>query len=121
MKLVFSIAAFLLFSFISFGSNAQTTAGTPKMMYVELNQLTVESYPALFHKLQDNAAFELVESCVPAKVVSIRLKNPQAAVSSEFLNLKSLLVSAGFTTSTLLETYEDSDFMNRCQTARTRP
>jgi hypothetical protein len=121
MKLVFSIAALVLFSFISTGSNAQTTAGTPKMMYVELTQLTVDSYPALFHKLQDNATLELVESCVPAKVVSIRLKNPEAFVSSEFITLKSILVSAGFTSATLLEGFEDSDFMNRCQTARTRP
>ena len=121
MKLVFSIVAFVMFSFISIGSKAQTTAGSQTMIYVELSQLTVDNFPSLFHKLKDNSAYELVESCVPAKVISVRLKNPQSNVAADFTNLKTILSTVGFSSAALLEGYGDADFVNRCQTARNRP
>ena len=44
-------------------------------MYVECSAITPEKYGALLNSLKNNPDFEVGEACVPAHVISIKLKH----------------------------------------------
>jgi hypothetical protein len=114
------VALFAAFSALCL-QQAVAQSSTPNVVYLELNQLTVGNYPTLVEAFKSHPDFELMESCVPAKVVSVRVRNTQLTGESIRTSLQNALTPKGFTSVTSLNGMNDSLFLDRCKTARTRP
>lgn len=112
-----AICAFMLVCF-SFAANAQSTS-TPSsnLMYVECSAITPEKYGELLTRLKNHPDFEVGEACVPAHVITIKLKHA-GDVNQFFTSFKSNTTSIQLGEVKLLADYNDEKFMNRCSQAR---
>lgn len=112
----------LIVAIAAIGQSTATAQSSPSnMVYLELSQLTVANYPNLVEAFKAHPDFELMESCVPAKVTSIRVRNTQLSPSAIQSTLSNLLSQSGFSSVTPLLGFNDGQFLDRCKTARTRP
>jgi hypothetical protein len=110
---------FFCAALFTLSASSQTTASTPVLVYFELPSLSVENYPAFMDVLSKSTSFESKETCTPAKVAVVRLKNgrpEEAARASELL--LSELSKAGFSNAKRLPAFNDKAFMEKCQAAR---
>ena len=98
---------------------AQQTQASGKLIYLELSELSVDTYVELHKEFASHPNFELVESCVPAKLVVVRVKNPNAIdASKDMEQIRAILRAARFNYVTQLDSYNDELFMNKCKAAR---
>jgi len=115
VRMLFLVCA-LLTSALSY---AQQAPSTGKLIYVELSELSVETYESYYATMKANSDFEMVETCIPAKVAVIRVKNPSnSGIQADFDKVTPILRGAQFTSIKLLETFNDERFMEKCKAAR---
>lgn len=110
-----AICAFMLLIFSS--SSFAQSASTPSIMYVECSAITPEKYGALLTSLKNNPDFEVGEACVPAHVISIKLKH-DGNVEQLFTGFKNQTASLQLGEVKLLADFNDDKFMERCSQAR---
>lgn len=110
-----AICAFIMLVF-STSTFAQSTS-TPSIMYIECSAITPEKYGALLTSLKNNPDFEVGEACVPAHVISIKLKK-EGNVQQQFNGFKAQTAAVQLGDLKLLADYNDDKFMDRCSQAR---
>lgn len=98
---------------------AQQTQASGKLIYLELSELSVDTYDEFYAALKASSNFESVETCIPAKIAVIRVKTPSnAGVTSDFEQLSAIIRGAQFTSIKMLESFNDERFMEKCKAAR---
>jgi hypothetical protein len=110
-----AICAFMLLIFSN--SSFAQSASTPSIMYIECSAITPEKYGALLTSLKNNPDFEVGEACVPAHVISIKLKT-DGNVQAQFNGFKNQTANVQLGEMKLLADYNDEKFMERCSAAR---
>ena len=118
MKNKITLVAICAFMFLIF-SNTSLAQGdsTPSIMYIECSAITPEKYGALLNSLKNNPDFEVGEACVPAHVISIKLKK-EGNTQQLFNGFKSQTASLQLGDVKLLADFNDDKFMERCSQAR---
>lgn len=112
------VCATLILSFSTTSSFAQT-ASPIEIIYIESNQLTPEVYGELLNKFKNDPVFEISEACVPAHVLSVKIKTSGENTKSAIFNaFKQKASNTSLTELSLLEDYNDEKFMTRCSNAR---
>lgn len=115
-----AFAALLLTLSILFISNevpAQTTVSQDRLIYIESAELNTESFGKIVHALKGNSEIEVGEACVPAHIMSIRIKTNTVSsekAAGEFKSRTNEILK----TVSILENYNDEIFMSRCSAAR---
>ena len=115
VRMLFLVCA-LLTSVLSY---AQQTQSSGKLIYLELSELSVETYDDFYAAIKASSNFESVETCIPAKIAVIRVKTPSnAGVSKDFEQVTAVIRGASFTSIKMLESCNDDRFMEKCKEAR---
>lgn len=110
-----AICAFMLLIFSS--SSFAQSSSAPSIMYIECSAITPEKYGALLTSLKNNPDFEVGEACVPAHVITIKLKHG-GNMEQQFNGFKSQTATLQLGEVKLLADYNDDKFMDRCSQAR---
>ncbi|MFZ4784803.1 MAG: hypothetical protein ACOYLH_04945 [Flavobacteriales bacterium] len=112
-----AICAFLLVC-LSYSANAQSTStSNSNLMYVECSAITPEKYGELLTRLKNHPDFEVGEACVPAHVITLKLKH-SGDLNQLFSTFKTATSSVQLGEVKLLADFNDEKFMNRCSQAR---
>lgn len=109
-----AVVVMLAFAF-STDSHAQTQAN--QVLYVQLNQLSVENYPALVEAFKNRTDITLSESCIPAKVISVKASSTLPAQEA-YQRITQAIAPKGFSSVLNLTDFNDQLFMERCSSAR---
>lgn len=109
-----ALAVVLLLA-LSSESQAQTQAN--QMFYVQLNQLSVDNYPALVEAFKNRTDISLGESCIPAKVISVKATSGLSAQEA-YQRIAQAIAPKGFSSVENLTNFNDQLFMERCSSAR---
>lgn len=118
-KLSFIVLIAIVFGSISISAQSLYEQAGASRYYLEINDLTVENYPRLHLFFKNNNGFELVESCIPAHIISVKSKNGAILNTENFTGFSSELKTVtGLQNIALLENYNNDQFMGRCLSAR---
>lgn len=118
MQKTLALVAFVCFLLSTKPFLAQSNPNEDGIIYVDCSALNTENYSKLSKQLKDNSQFELGEVCVPAHVISLRIKDRNVTEAQGFEAFKSKFSTLGLGNLILLENYTDESFINRCKAAR---
>lgn len=97
---------------------AQLNPTQDGIIYVDCSALNPENYGILMKQFKENPQLELGEACVPAHVLSVRIKDRNLTEAQGFEAFISKAAGLGLGDISLLADYTDESFMNRCKAAR---
>lgn len=118
MKNKITLVAICAFMFLIFSNSSfAQSASTPSIMYIECSAITPEKYGALLTSLKNNPDFEVGEACVPAHVITIKLKH-DGNLQQQFNGFIAQTASIQLGEVKLLADFNDEKFMDRCSQAR---
>ena len=118
MQKTLALVAFVCFFVSTTPSNAQSTPSQDGIIYIDCSNLNTDNYGKLFKEFQNNSQFELGEACVPAKVISIKIKDKSLTEAKAFEAFQSKTSNFGLGDLKHLPDFNDERFMSRCQAAR---
>ncbi len=118
MQKTLALVAFVCFFVFTKTSVAQSNPTKDGIIYVDCSNLNVDNYGKLFKEFQNNPQFEISEACVPAKVISVRVKDSNLSEIKAFEAFQTKTSKMELGTLTHLSDFNDEAFMSRCQAAR---
>lgn len=118
MQKTLALVAFVCFMLSAKPFLAQTNPIQDGIIYVDCSALNPENYGNLMKQFKENAQLELGEACVPAHIISIRVKDRNLSEAQGFEVFKAKASGLGLGNLNLLADYTDESFMNRCKAAR---
>jgi hypothetical protein len=118
MQKTLALVAFVCFFVSITTSYAQTSPTQDGIIYIDCSNLTADNYGKLFKEFQNNSQFELGEACVPAKVISVKIKDKSLTGAKAFEAFQSKTSTFGLGSLKHLSDFNDERFMSRCQAAR---
>lgn len=113
---LFVIAVVLMVCF-SAVCKAQTAQNNAQLMYLQVDDITVEKYNALQSLLKTNEAYAVKEVCIPAHVMSVKIMQGQDMLYA-FAEFKALMATVNINTVSHRTDYNDQLFLQKCQSAR---
>lgn len=121
MKSTIYTAAMAIFLMIAATSKAQTTPAdqaSASRWYIQLPGLNTTNYAELHTALEAHPRYTIRVACVPAGVLVIGLRNGKQPGAQEWLELRALLQTKGFSQPGQIENATDETFMQLCRNAR---
>jgi hypothetical protein len=98
--------------------SAQSAASNQNLIYLECSKITPETYGAVLTRLKNDANLELGEVCVPAHVVTLRIKSGNNNASQLVESFKTKTNGIDLGEIKILPDFNDAKFMERCSAAR---
>lgn len=98
--------------------SAQSTTSNSNLIYLECSKITPETYGSVLSRLKNDASIELGEVCVPAHVITIRIKSGSTNTTQVVNSFKTKTNGIELGEIKILSDFNDTKFMERCTAAR---
>lgn len=98
--------------------SAQSTASNSNLIYLECSKITPETYGAVLSRLKNDTNIELGEVCVPAHVITVRVKAGSTNSTQVVDSFKTKTNGIDLGEIKILSDFNDTKFMERCSAAR---